>query len=777
MKISKKKIVCALTVLLAIFFVACSDDSGSGMGAGFTSEEDDPSSYVAEKIVSIKNKTISGYAQKGPFRAGSIVTIYELELDGETFAQTGKSFTGKVANDKGEFKIPNVSLKSQYALLQVTGYFTSEINGEGVRATLTAVTDLSKRENVNVNILTHLEYDRVLALLGKGMNFTSAKKQAGREVLAAFGIGLEENSVAEDLDVSGESDADAALVAISKLVLAGEKEGTNRDEEDLSGLLVRIAGSIGENGDWVDVSGHYVPSFEGGWPPGAGYYLYFSFGNGFFREHLKEGDYNSINKWNMAWRVSNNGNGWNGRECSVSFNSADEKYIYQFYLSWGYIGQFCTSSLEGKIVDVETSNPYQNTYLCKDGEWRFVAEARPQSDSENSVFKKQWCENFMEEESSSFGVGKDGEIRKGGMTGLNYKYDEKENRWLEVNAMDTLLPIVCTSKYEGEFAKDNDSAYYYCGRHRRLSDLSHCEYATFLYVGADECSDEHYWRKMTDVEMDILEICTTDKDGKIRKKKTGESYKCDGERGWLNISKLDTLFPTVCTLKHRNEVAKINDSIYVCRSDGWRFTWDGAYGTLEDNRDGKIYKTVKIGSQTWMAENLNYADSVKSTWLKGNSWCGNLDSCEIYGRFYSWSWELIEENVCPDGWHLPTSQEFDTLLYFVGDLGEECWLSTAVDALRSTSNSWSDGGGLDAYGFSAFPVRVETSSLSTDELWYDNIENFSYRGSKAIFWIVHDGPTYAYAVRFDINDSVGCCNRGDFFSDIPKAGSVRCIKD
>lgn len=246
MKISKKKIVCALAVLFAFFFAACSDDSGSGTGAGFASEEDDPSSYIAEKIVPIKNKTISGYAQKGSFKAGSVVNIYEL--DGETFAQTGKSFTGKVANDKGKFKIPNVSLKSQYALLQVTGYFTSEINGEGVRATLTAVTDLTKRENVNVNILTHLEYDRVLALLGKGMNFTSAKKQAGREVLAAFGIGLEENAAAEDLDVFGESDADTALVAISKLLLAGKEEGTNRDEEDLSGLLANIAGV--DRGKW-----------------------------------------------------------------------------------------------------------------------------------------------------------------------------------------------------------------------------------------------------------------------------------------------------------------------------------------------------------------------------------------------------------------------------------------------------------------------------------------------------------------------------------------------
>jgi hypothetical protein len=236
---------------LMLLFSACGGDSSNNSGTDENStsstdvhsEENDPSSYTPEAIVPVKNKTITGLAQKGPFKSGSTVDIFELELDGKTFAQTGKSFTGKVSNDNGAFKISNVSLKSQYALLRVTGYFTSEINGESVHATLTAVTDLSKRENVNVNILTHLEYDRVLYLLGKGMNFTAAKKQAEREVLAAFGIeGKFKNS--EDLDVFGDSDADAALVAISKLLLAGEKENSNRDEEDLSGLLAEIATDI-----------------------------------------------------------------------------------------------------------------------------------------------------------------------------------------------------------------------------------------------------------------------------------------------------------------------------------------------------------------------------------------------------------------------------------------------------------------------------------------------------------------------------------------------------
>jgi uncharacterized protein (TIGR02145 family) len=197
---------------------------------------------------------------------------------------------------------------------------------------------------------------------------------------------------------------------------------------------------------------------------------------------------------------------------------------------------------------------------------------------------------------------------------------------------------------------------------------------------------------------------------------------------------------------------------------------------------GRTYKTVTIGTQTWMAENLNYADSTAMPNLKGNSWCyeNSADSCAKYGRLYTWTGAMNIDSsyqsasaaavisapwrgACPTGWHIPTDAEWTTLETVVGSYS----YSVAGTKLKSTSG-WNDdgdesGNGTDAYGFSALPAGAR----------YDD-GNFSYVGDDADFWSATEDGTgiayYRYLYHFYAIMHTYYHNKKDAFS-------VRCVQD
>ena len=111
----------------------------------------------------------------------------------------------------------------------------------------------------------------------------------------------------------------------------------------------------------------------------------------------------------------------------------------------------------------------------------------------------------------------------------------------------------------------------------------------------------------------------------------------------------------------------------------------------------KTYKTAKIGTQTWLAENLNYK-------TEGSKCFGyDSDRCAKSGRLYNWETAM---KVCPEGWHLPSNAEWDKLLRFVdGDKGTESPYKseTAGKYLKAKSGWNKNSNGTDKYGFSALP--------------------------------------------------------------------------
>ena len=214
-----------------------------------------------------------------------------------------------------------------------------------------------------------------------------------------------------------------------------------------------------------------------------------------------------------------------------------------------------------------------------------------------------------------------------------------------------------------------------------------------------------------------------------------------------------------------------------------RFNPDITYGTMTDSRDKKVYKTVKIGGQTWMAENLNYADSATTPSLLNRSWCYNNDSanCAVAGRLYTWaaaidSAQLYKDKsidcgyhktcalpdtvygICPPGWHLPTRAEWDTLFTEVDGK------STAGKILKSQTGWYKNGNGTDDVGFSALPAGGRDAGNG----------DFYAGGRLANFWSASEDDSHtAYHMSLSYEDEhanlIGYQKNYGF--------SVRCLKD
>ena len=212
-------------------------------------------------------------------------------------------------------------------------------------------------------------------------------------------------------------------------------------------------------------------------------------------------------------------------------------------------------------------------------------------------------------------------------------------------------------------------------------------------------------------------------------------------------------------------------------------------GTMTDKRDGKTYKTVSIGKQTWMAENLNY-DYEGIEGLDSSIFCyrynDTTDSCAKYGRLYTWAAAMdslalfseagkgcgskdkkskesfcnpngqVVRGVCPIGWHLPSEFEWVTLINAVGGR------SSASVNLRTVTDWLDNPQGIDSYGFSVLP----SGSRKVDR------ETFSHFGVEALFWSsMENDYDVAYAWNF-LRSSV---SEGRY--DKKTGASVRCLKD
>jgi hypothetical protein len=188
-----------------------------------------------------KVQDIVGYVQKGPFINGSSVTVYDLQSD---IAPNGKSYNSVITDKTGSFSFSKISLSSNYVSIRADGFYYNEISGQQsvAQITLYALSDISNKDNVNVNILTHLEKTRVEYLMKKGNTFNDSKVQAQKEVLALFGINKSDIKPSENLNIAESGDDNGVLLAVTS-ILQG-----SLSESKLTELLTNISEDIKEDG-------------------------------------------------------------------------------------------------------------------------------------------------------------------------------------------------------------------------------------------------------------------------------------------------------------------------------------------------------------------------------------------------------------------------------------------------------------------------------------------------------------------------------------------------
>ena len=401
-------------------------------------------------------------------------------------------------------------------------------------------------------------------------------------------------------------------------------------------------------------------------------------------------------------------------------------------------------------------NNYNKWVICDSKTWR--AATQFEADVYDYEKNKPWA------------TGKDGEIRTGAITSTLYTFDgswriatdlEKDTYNYEKNK-----PWAAGKDGSSKWGAINSNiCYVFEDSTWRLGNKSDCS------LGLGGCTA---LRQNTVLKR---------QDNPTWGKSNNNPWAICDSKIWRNATQLEIDLYKDTNKQECSEFGQIvhgivnTDYAYFCYGNEWKRFYGNesvSYGKLVDERDGRIYRTVKIGEQTWIAENLNYADSINYPSMLNRNWCynNNLDSCEKYGRHYTWSatidsvyWKKKGKNcgfkeqtcdlpnqvrgICPTGWHIPSSKEWETLYSSMG---------ASHKAMQAKNfPEWTKA--IDEYGFSALPVGYYSGS-------------FQGVGSRVYFWSATEHSTN-YAYYWYLGESNALLGEGNNAFGF----SVRCIKD
>jgi uncharacterized protein (TIGR02145 family) len=783
--------ICALASMA--FLAACSSSDDKSVAGGASGDAG---------VVAVKDLDVAGVSQKGPFVKGSAVTVQGIDC--KTMKFTDEVFEGEVKNNMGEFVVEKVNLSTTCAVVAVTGEYRSEMTGKKVsdKLTLRALTNLKDRTHVNVNLLTNLEYERVMHYVAeKGKTFDEAKDLAETEVLAAFGMAGNTTEF-EDLDIFGTSDADATLLAISVLMQG------DADVKTLAERMEKFNESFTASGKWNDDD---TKNAIVDWIADA------------VAKAVMDSIRKNMENWGFANEVPDFETAVDAFATNVSKEESNDSVKTDGW-SWDVPkeARLNPNIKYDTMIDPRDKQVYKVVKIdVPDANYSqvWMAENLNYADSVKTPSLKggNWCYNNDEKNCKvsgryyswaaaidSVALANDAEAPLDCGYGKKCGLDRAVQgicpdgwhlpsiyEWglLSValgNAPVSGEPLKALTGWNYAGTPDNNGTDLYGFAALPTGRISATKWEK---VG----SDVYYWSateySANDGRYFNINNVYTNSYTYQNSKSYGQSVRCvkgDPSTAPVRPSSSSSFDET----KSSSSVTSVSSSSVP---EGYVDPSTVVTGTMTDSRDGQTYKTVKIGNQVWMAENLNYAYTGVLYNNSGytsdsTSWCFSNDpaNCIKYGRLYTWAaamdsvgtWSTNGKDcgygvqctpiypvrgICPEGWHLPDKAEWNTLFTAVGGASTAGKMLSSTISWSSVPGGWvRDGYGTDAYSFSALPAGLR------DATGYNNV------GYHAYFWSSSEyNSSRTYIVGLDDE-----FDKADLYGSGKDYGySVRCVKD
>lgn len=633
--------------------------------------------------------TITGFVNRGQLKVGSEVILRELD---STLAQTGTVYKAKIQDETGSYVMENVKLESPYVHLKVTGDFTSLCGGDEFQyspISIEAYADVRKGDTINLNILTHLQAQKLPFYINKGIAFTDALNETQQDFAKLFLL----DSIDSDfnkIDLINSNVNSPYLLGLTALfdidhILLSPKPDLSTEAYDPKDL------NIYWNNAYQIINGTYCFKFK-----------------------------ESIQKFGYS---------------PLSGKAKD--YLKNLWESMAQLGECSTSNR------LEIKSPAYNEkthFYCESSKWIQPKQCMELDDiildtltplKKGKIFQSPYCSENA------------------------YKYD---GEWKFADNVDVGLGLACTNETL-EFTGASGRKCYQClftswvGMKWKEVDPSICE------VYEHTCSEDGEVFKGT-VDPSIAYVCD---DGQARQ-----------------VTTRDSLLDYVCITSSPKKSVAVGKTTFICNAGKWEVSFgDSLDNVLVDKRDGKVYQTIGVGNQRWMAQNLDYQDSVSTPILSESIYTGDGNDVYFLGTLYNWnaamnsegSWkdsklEKPVQGICPEGYHIPSSAEWDTLTAFVNKFRES--KNEAASLKAKSWDSWYPPDNKDLEGTNEFGTNIDASGF----VGKDN--KYVYANKQVYLW-TSDADSSGFALQ---HLSITSSKMDREIHNYPRVkAAIRCVED